>query len=769
MKKRVRNSREIFTIILAILLIAISVLIIYGLIGISLSGNVIIRESSFFASSANTVTNIVSEWKFNEAVWTGAQGEVKDSIGNRNLTAFNGASVKGEGIDGKSGSFDGINDSVAGNIEMNFDSFSLSFWFNTLDTQSIKRIIEHGWSANGAVSGVFTTHLDRGIIYTGITFGDGVQAFLASGETINANKWHHYVLTYDGSSAKIYLDGALKSSLLVNKPIRKVSRYLIIGGAQGVTFNGSIDQVMIYSAALSGEEISALYTNQSSNLAVPSSSGAILINSCQNITSSGKFELTRNLLNGEIFSSGCFIINGSNSELDCNRKSIVNSTLNAGGIMIKNAFNVSIRNCNIQMNDASNESRGILISNSNNISLIGNVVNKNYIGIDLSGSSDNAIINNTANSNFLYGISLSRSNGNIILGNNFNTNTNGLLLSGSSNVIDLNVINLNLNSGVLLILTDFNKLRSNNIYRNGLDGILISISSNNTVVDNNISFSGRNGVWINSSWNNIFDSNSVNYNSGYGVSLVLGSNYNNVTKNKVGGNTFGTIYEGEGNIGNLIEGNVEIFYPEYCRNGVRDFNEEGIDCGGSCPLCQNNVRMIDNLELSLGVSELMKKSEKIRFDFDSSLHEIELFELYESSANFLFDSNSSFNLSLGERVRIDINEDSVFDILLFLYSLNSSNAEIFLQLISEPVLSDDSSDYEEPFLLEEQNRDNEEDNNFIPDFQQSFSQEKEEKASSTMEKKTFLEENYYILFIFGILILLIAIVIVIWFKTPKAE
>ena len=217
----------------------------------------------------------------------------------------------------------------------------------------------------------------------------------------------------------------------------------------------------------------------------------------------------------------------------------------------------------------------------------------------------------------------------------------------------------------------------------------------------------------------------------------------------------------------MIEGNIEIFYPEYCRNGVHDFNEKGIDCGGSCPICQNNVRMIDNLELSLGVSELMRKSEKIRFDFGSSLHELELAELYESSANFLFDSNSSFNLSLGEKVRIDINEDSVFDVLLFLYSLNFSNAEIFLQLINEPVLQDDSSDYEEPYIPEEQNQDNEED--YIPDFQQSFSQEEEEKVSSPIEKRTFLEENYYILFISGILILLIVIVIVIWFKTPKAE
>jgi parallel beta-helix repeat protein len=421
------------------------------------------------------------------------------------------------------------------------------------------------------------------------------------------------------------------------------------------------------------------------------------------------------------------------------------------------------------MNDTSNESRGILISNSNNVSLINNVANKNYIGIEVLESNGNVIINNTANLNFLYGLS-ARSDGNLIIGNSLSSNSNGLFISGNNNIVDRNIISSNLNVGAILVSANFNRLNSNNVYRNGIDGIFLSFSANNTLIDNNISDSGRNGVWVNSSSNNLVDSNSVNYNLGYGISLVEGSDYNNITRNKVGGNTFGAIYDSEGNIGNLIMDNVEIFYPESCRNGIIDFNEEGVDCGGSCPACQTNVRVLDNLELSLGVSELMGKNDRIRFSFNSLTYDLGLIDLYENSANFIFDYNSSFNLSIGERVRIDIDEDNVFDILLFLFSLNSSNAEIFMQIISEPVLPEEPQTFEEPQheqQLPQEGNDRVFDG-FIPQMQQSSSQDDAEEVSS-VEERTFLEENSFILLAFGAMILLLVIVIVIWLKTLDME
>ncbi len=104
---------------------------------------------------------------------------------------------------------------------------TVSFWFNTKDAHSIKRIVEHGWNADGSNSGVFTTHFDNGVLYTGLTFGDGTQIFLASNDLIFENKWYHYVLTYNGSAAKIYLDGELKGFIITNKKLRKVNKNFI--------------------------------------------------------------------------------------------------------------------------------------------------------------------------------------------------------------------------------------------------------------------------------------------------------------------------------------------------------------------------------------------------------------------------------------------------------------------------------------------------------------------------------------------------------------
>ncbi|MBI2631577.1 right-handed parallel beta-helix repeat-containing protein [Candidatus Pacearchaeota archaeon] len=771
MKKGEKKGVKRIVILLIILLLLLIIFLFYGIIKSNIIGNVIIKSNSFFASSSDTITGAVAEWKFNEISWTGAAGEVKDSVGTKHLTTLNGVNIQGEGIDGRSGKFDGINDSVIGNLEMNFDAFTLSFWFNTDDTISVKRIIEHSWSSNGAVSGVFTTHLDRGILYTGLTFGDGTQTFLASSQMISVYKWHHYILIYDGSNAKVYLDGELKGTVTINKPIRKVAKNIIIGGAQGITFNGSVDQIMIFSKALNNEEVKSLYINQSSNLLVPSSPDALLVNSCRNITSSGKYELTKTLINSDIYSIGCFFINSSNTELNCNGKSIFNITQNSPGILIKDANNVSIKNCNVQMNDTSNKSRGILIVNSNNISLVNNVFNKNYIGMEISESDFNSVINNTINLNFLNGISISRSNNNLISGNNLNSNLNGLFISGNNNTIEDNEMNSNFNLGALIISGNFNRLNYNNIYRNNIDGILISFGANNYLISNNISYNSRNGILINSSEYNIIDSNTISYNLGYGLSLVLGSNYNNVTENKAGGNTFAGIYESQGNTGNLIMDNIEIFYPESCGNGEIDFDEEGIDCGGSCPVCQNNIRIIDNLDLNLGFSEPMEKEEIIRFSFNSQFYDLELSEIFENSAEFIFDVNSSFNLSLGDKVKIDINEDSVFDLELFMYSLNSSNAEIFLQLISEPTVPEEDNLYDNP---EEQttqpNQENEYSGEPYNDLEetQKTTDNGQDKISKK-EKSSFLENNYTILLVFGTMILLLVIIIVIWVKTMRAD
>ena len=53
----------------------------------------------------------IANWKFDESFWTGTLGEVKDSKGNENGIAFNGANTV-IGKLNRGGNFDGVNDYV---------------------------------------------------------------------------------------------------------------------------------------------------------------------------------------------------------------------------------------------------------------------------------------------------------------------------------------------------------------------------------------------------------------------------------------------------------------------------------------------------------------------------------------------------------------------------------------------------------------------------------------------------------------------------------
>ena len=70
------------------------------------------------------------------------------------------------------------------------------------------------------------------------------------------NAWHHYALTYDGTTVRLYYDGELISS--VATALNTLGNDLTIGQWDGTYFNGQIDEVSYWSKALSAAEIQAM-------------------------------------------------------------------------------------------------------------------------------------------------------------------------------------------------------------------------------------------------------------------------------------------------------------------------------------------------------------------------------------------------------------------------------------------------------------------------------------------------------------------------------
>ncbi len=74
------------------------------------------------------------------------------------------------------------------------------------------------------------------------------------------NTWHHYALTYDGTQLIPYIDGNIKPALNVTGLIDNTNNYISIGSEQTwANWNGAIDEVRIYTQALTAFEIQQHY------------------------------------------------------------------------------------------------------------------------------------------------------------------------------------------------------------------------------------------------------------------------------------------------------------------------------------------------------------------------------------------------------------------------------------------------------------------------------------------------------------------------------
>ncbi|HZZ72519.1 MAG TPA: LamG domain-containing protein [Pirellulales bacterium] len=93
---------------------------------------------------------------------------------------------------------------------------------------------------------------------------DAVDGSLAHGNThLQTGVWYHVVGTWDGTTVKLYVNGALDNSTTTHAaPLGTDTRALYIGGQLGGTgyFNGTLDDLRLFNYALEQDEITNLAT-----------------------------------------------------------------------------------------------------------------------------------------------------------------------------------------------------------------------------------------------------------------------------------------------------------------------------------------------------------------------------------------------------------------------------------------------------------------------------------------------------------------------------
>lgn len=134
---------------------------------------------------------------------------------------------------------------------------------NNLDSLSTHQIIGDGYS--GVKSFKFEIN-SRKLKFTLDGSTSGKELIIGNYELQN-NEWYHVVVTYDGATAKTFVNGELDNSVNKIYPIPKSINRLYIGctGSSGFgwtnQFSGYIDELKVYGIAKSANDILASYNN----------------------------------------------------------------------------------------------------------------------------------------------------------------------------------------------------------------------------------------------------------------------------------------------------------------------------------------------------------------------------------------------------------------------------------------------------------------------------------------------------------------------------
>lgn len=248
-------------------------------------GPVLIIETTLFNQTIYCESKI--DWYNNYTMWSWVQGDTvgawhldegTDSIANDSTANNNDGTISGATwVPGKYGNaleFDGSNDYVdLGNgTSLDWDKdMTFSAWIKTPDTGTYRDIMSKckQWGNEYCSYQVRVESNGKVNLLHGWHDGTYCVDYLASSTSIDDDQWHHVSITRNNTdnNTVIYIDGYYDSSGTVDceyyyhkKPHefgRLFSNYY---------FNGTLDEVQVFSRVLSDKEIYEIYSHEYSHI-----------------------------------------------------------------------------------------------------------------------------------------------------------------------------------------------------------------------------------------------------------------------------------------------------------------------------------------------------------------------------------------------------------------------------------------------------------------------------------------------------------------------
>ncbi len=253
-----------------------------GILGILLAGLFIFAGS--VSSQSPECSNLVVLYHFD--------GDASDSAGN-NDGIVKGATYTTSGKFDYAIEFDGSGDYVniddAPDLDNFYQALTVSVWAkgNSWNSPDHNPLIWKGSQIGWGPYYNFRIALSSGSPTWGVTCGTTEGWF--RGGSVSLDQWYNYVLTFDGTTTRAYVDGAQvgSSTGCSGQTLNSMAGYPVRLGfayrsstSEETYFNGAIDEVAIWNTSLSAQEVSEIYdSNSPITCGAESSCSAVDVNS----------------------------------------------------------------------------------------------------------------------------------------------------------------------------------------------------------------------------------------------------------------------------------------------------------------------------------------------------------------------------------------------------------------------------------------------------------------------------------------------------------
>ena len=218
-----------------------------------------------FVSARQTVHTesvLVAHWKLDERNGT----KTADSAGNKHGSLENGVAWT-TGVSGAAVYLDGVNGYIdLPRLDLTGSTITLSAWVrnSSFATGVSQRFVSK--AADSTEDGTYwmlgQANDGQNRLQFRLKSGGVTTTLIASAGDLPLNTWYHASATYDGSTMRLYLNGAQVGSVAKSGSISRSSgRVSVEIGRSPESSNylrGAIDDVRIYSSALTPAEIAAL-------------------------------------------------------------------------------------------------------------------------------------------------------------------------------------------------------------------------------------------------------------------------------------------------------------------------------------------------------------------------------------------------------------------------------------------------------------------------------------------------------------------------------